>query len=190
MCRHLFTEYESNRWTNRPCRTRRRSIFSSHKASRSNALQQRGTSECWQFVWDCHIHQTNPNRADQSVDFKCPQCGRVKRRNSLYCRVSKWQDDFKRSEKNITTDTFLSHFCCEMESEDKSGFVIYSGCWKRWRLITRQHTKHRDFISLGGGWWSLPAEQKHLKKTSFQRSLLNLQGSNCEFYSVILVRNT
>lgn len=176
MCRHLFAEYESNRWTNRPCRTRRRSIFSSHKASRSNALQQRGTSECWQFVWDCHIHQTNPNRADQSVDFKCPQCGRVKRRNSLYCCVSKWQDYFKRSEKNITTDTFLSHFCCEMESEDKSGFVIYSGCWKRWRLITHQNTKQQGLHLSGRRLMVTPRWAKTSQKDVFSTLTAEFAG--------------
>lgn len=190
MCRHLFAEYESNRWTNRPCRTRRRSIFSSHKASRSNALQQRGTSECWQFVWDCHIHQTNPNRADQSVDFKCPQCGRVKRRNSLYCCVSKWQHDFKRSEKNITTDTFLSHFCWD----GKRGQIWFCDLLRVLEKVTTNNTSKYETTGTSSLWAAAdghsPAEQKHLKKTSFQRSLLNLQGSNCEFYSVILVRNT
>lgn len=78
--------------------------------------------------------------------------------------------------KKTSQQTLFCHISAEMESEVKSGFVIYSGCWKRWRLITRQHTKHRDFISLGGGWWSLPRWAKTSQKDVFSMLTAEFAG--------------
>lgn len=77
--------------------------------------------------------------------------------------------------------------------DGKRGQIWFCDLLRVLEKVTTNNTSKYETTGTSSLWAAAdghsPAEQKHLKKTSFQCSLLNLQGSNCEFYSVILVRN-